>query len=117
VTRGGSFFMEPFDMRVYARQSAWPSLQAHRMIGVPRGAGTIAMLCTAELRSAVGKLKRAATNAHESCVYGMALLRVPSQIQCQREVRVVFDWGHLDRPRSMTQLTERARRRLSASLA
>jgi len=33
VTRGGSFFMEPFDMRVYARQSAWPSLQAHRMIG------------------------------------------------------------------------------------
>lgn len=33
VTRGGSFFMEAFDMRVYARQSAWPSFQAHRMIG------------------------------------------------------------------------------------
>jgi formylglycine-generating enzyme required for sulfatase activity len=33
VVRGGSFFMEPFDLRTYARSAAWPSFQAHRMIG------------------------------------------------------------------------------------
>ncbi len=33
VVRGGTFFVEPFDLRTYARSAAWPSFQAHRMIG------------------------------------------------------------------------------------
>jgi len=33
VVRGGSFFVEAFDTRTYARSAAWPSLLAHRMIG------------------------------------------------------------------------------------
>lgn len=33
VVRGGSFFMDPLDLRVYARSAAWPSLQGHRMLG------------------------------------------------------------------------------------
>jgi formylglycine-generating enzyme required for sulfatase activity len=33
VVRGGSFFMETFDLRTYGRSEAWPSFQAHRMIG------------------------------------------------------------------------------------
>jgi formylglycine-generating enzyme required for sulfatase activity len=33
VVRGGSFFVEPIDLRSAARSGAWPSLQAHRMIG------------------------------------------------------------------------------------
>ncbi|HET9865462.1 MAG TPA: formylglycine-generating enzyme family protein, partial [Steroidobacteraceae bacterium] len=33
VVRGGSFFVEPFDLRTTARFAAWPSLRAHRMIG------------------------------------------------------------------------------------
>jgi formylglycine-generating enzyme required for sulfatase activity len=33
VVRGGSFFLDPFDLRVYARSAAWPSFQGHRMIG------------------------------------------------------------------------------------
>ena len=33
VTRGGSFFVESFEMRTYARQAAWQSFQAHRMVG------------------------------------------------------------------------------------
>lgn len=33
VVRGGSFFLEPFDLRSYNRSAAWPSFQAHRMIG------------------------------------------------------------------------------------
>jgi formylglycine-generating enzyme required for sulfatase activity len=33
VVRGGSFFVEAFDLRTSARSAAWPSLQAHRMIG------------------------------------------------------------------------------------
>ena len=33
ILRGGTFFMEPFDLRSYARSAAWPSLQSHRMIG------------------------------------------------------------------------------------
>jgi formylglycine-generating enzyme required for sulfatase activity len=33
VLRGGSFFVEGFELRTYARSAAWPSLQAHRMIG------------------------------------------------------------------------------------
>jgi formylglycine-generating enzyme required for sulfatase activity len=33
VVRGGTFFMETFDLRSSARSAAWPSLQAHRMIG------------------------------------------------------------------------------------
>lgn len=33
VVRGGSFFTEPFDLRSAARSAAWPSVQAHRMIG------------------------------------------------------------------------------------
>jgi formylglycine-generating enzyme required for sulfatase activity len=33
VVRGGSFFVEPFDIRPTARSAAWPSFQAHRMIG------------------------------------------------------------------------------------
>jgi sulfatase modifying factor 1 len=33
VLRGGSFFVEMIDLRTTARSAAWPSLQAHRMIG------------------------------------------------------------------------------------
>ena len=33
VVRGGSFFLEVFDLRATARSMAWPSFQAHRMIG------------------------------------------------------------------------------------
>ncbi len=33
VVRGGSFFLDPIDVRSYARSAAWPSLQSHRMIG------------------------------------------------------------------------------------
>jgi sulfatase modifying factor 1 len=33
VVRGGTFFVEPFDLRSSARSAAWPSFQAHRMIG------------------------------------------------------------------------------------
>ena len=33
VVRGGSFFVEVFDLRASARSAAWPSFQAHRMIG------------------------------------------------------------------------------------
>ena len=33
VLRGGTFFVEAFDLRSYARSAAWPSLQSHRMIG------------------------------------------------------------------------------------
>lgn len=34
VVRGGSFFVEPFDLRASARSAAWPSFKAHRMIGL-----------------------------------------------------------------------------------
>jgi formylglycine-generating enzyme required for sulfatase activity len=33
VVRGGTFFMEPQDQRVYLRSAAWPSVQSHRMLG------------------------------------------------------------------------------------
>ncbi len=33
VARGGTFVMEPQDLRSYARTAAWPSLQGHRMMG------------------------------------------------------------------------------------
>jgi formylglycine-generating enzyme required for sulfatase activity len=33
VMRGGTFFEEPLDLRTYARTAAWPSFQAHRMVG------------------------------------------------------------------------------------
>jgi len=33
VVRGGSFFVEVSDLRASARSEAWPSYQAHRMIG------------------------------------------------------------------------------------
>ncbi|HEY2019285.1 MAG TPA: formylglycine-generating enzyme family protein [Bryobacteraceae bacterium] len=33
VLRGGTFFMESFDLRSSARTAAWPSFQSHRMIG------------------------------------------------------------------------------------
>jgi formylglycine-generating enzyme required for sulfatase activity len=33
VVRGGSFFVEPVELRSAARSAAWPSFQAHRMIG------------------------------------------------------------------------------------
>jgi formylglycine-generating enzyme required for sulfatase activity len=33
VVRGGSFFVEAPDLHSYARSAAWPSFQAHRMIG------------------------------------------------------------------------------------
>jgi formylglycine-generating enzyme required for sulfatase activity len=33
VVRGGSFFVEPFELRTTARSAAWPSFQSHRMIG------------------------------------------------------------------------------------
>jgi formylglycine-generating enzyme required for sulfatase activity len=33
VLRGGTFFMSPFELRSSARTAAWPSFQAHRMVG------------------------------------------------------------------------------------
>jgi formylglycine-generating enzyme required for sulfatase activity len=33
VVRGGSFFVEAFELRASARAAAWPSFQAYRMIG------------------------------------------------------------------------------------
>ncbi|MGC4053841.1 MAG: formylglycine-generating enzyme family protein [Paludibaculum sp.] len=33
VVRGGSFFLEAPELHSYARSAAWPSFQAHRMIG------------------------------------------------------------------------------------
>jgi formylglycine-generating enzyme required for sulfatase activity len=33
VVRGGSFFVEAFDLRTSTRSAAWPSFQGHRMIG------------------------------------------------------------------------------------
>ncbi len=33
VLRGGTFFMETFDLRSAARTAAWPSFQGHRMVG------------------------------------------------------------------------------------
>jgi formylglycine-generating enzyme required for sulfatase activity len=33
VVRGGSFFVEAFDLRSYGRSAAWPSFLGHRMIG------------------------------------------------------------------------------------
>jgi formylglycine-generating enzyme required for sulfatase activity len=33
VLRGGSFFVEPFDVRTTARFAAWPSFRSYRMIG------------------------------------------------------------------------------------
>lgn len=33
VVRGGSFFVDPLDLRTYGRSGAWPSLQSHRMLG------------------------------------------------------------------------------------
>jgi formylglycine-generating enzyme required for sulfatase activity/acetyl esterase/lipase len=33
VVRGGSFFVEEFELRTTARSSAWPSFKAYRMIG------------------------------------------------------------------------------------
>ncbi len=33
VLRGGTFFEDAFDLRTYRRTAAWPSFQAHRMIG------------------------------------------------------------------------------------
>ena len=33
VLRGGTFFLESFDLRSAARTAAWPSFQAHRMVG------------------------------------------------------------------------------------
>ena len=33
VVRGGSFFLEAFDLRTYARSAAWPSFQSLRMLG------------------------------------------------------------------------------------
>jgi len=33
VVRGGTFFMDAFELRSYARTAAWPSFQAHRMTG------------------------------------------------------------------------------------
>jgi formylglycine-generating enzyme required for sulfatase activity len=33
VMRGGMFFEEPFDLRSYAREAAWPSVAEHRMVG------------------------------------------------------------------------------------
>jgi formylglycine-generating enzyme required for sulfatase activity len=33
VLRGGTFFEDAFDQRVYRRSAAWPSFQAHRMVG------------------------------------------------------------------------------------
>ena len=33
VLRGGTFFMDPLDLRTYARHAGWPSVQTHRMVG------------------------------------------------------------------------------------
>jgi formylglycine-generating enzyme len=33
VARGGSFNVDAFNLRTYARSAAWPSFKAHRMIG------------------------------------------------------------------------------------
>jgi formylglycine-generating enzyme required for sulfatase activity len=33
VLRGGTFVLDPLDLRAYARSAAWPSLLSHRMIG------------------------------------------------------------------------------------
>jgi len=33
VMRGGTFFMDAFELRTYARTAAWPSFQSHRMVG------------------------------------------------------------------------------------
>ncbi|MEO8077628.1 MAG: formylglycine-generating enzyme family protein [Acidobacteriota bacterium] len=33
VVRGGTFFVEPYELRSSARSAAWPSFQGHRMIG------------------------------------------------------------------------------------
>lgn len=33
VLRGGTFFMDAFDLRTYARSAAWPSFQSYRMVG------------------------------------------------------------------------------------
>jgi formylglycine-generating enzyme required for sulfatase activity len=33
VLRGGTFFVDALDLRTYARTAAWPSFQAHRMVG------------------------------------------------------------------------------------
>jgi formylglycine-generating enzyme required for sulfatase activity len=33
VLRGGTFFLEAFELRTSARSAAWPSFQAHRMVG------------------------------------------------------------------------------------
>ena len=33
VLRGGTFFLEASELRTYARSAAWPSFQAHRMVG------------------------------------------------------------------------------------
>ena len=33
VVRGGSLFLDPLDLRTYARSAAWPSFLAHRMMG------------------------------------------------------------------------------------
>ena len=33
VLKGGTFFMDPLDLRTYARHAGWPSVQTHRMVG------------------------------------------------------------------------------------
>ena len=33
MLRGGTFFMDPLDLRTYARHAGWPSVQTHRMVG------------------------------------------------------------------------------------
>lgn len=33
VVRGGSFNVDPLELRTYARSAAWPSFLGHRMIG------------------------------------------------------------------------------------
>jgi hypothetical protein len=33
VLKGGTFFMDPLDLRTYARHVGWPSVQTHRMTG------------------------------------------------------------------------------------
>ena len=33
VLRGGSFFMDPLELRTYGRSAAWPSFQGYRMVG------------------------------------------------------------------------------------
>ena len=34
VLRGGTFVMDPLDLRSYSRTAAWPSMKAHRMVGI-----------------------------------------------------------------------------------